>query len=168
MTAREVVAEYLPRVRAFITEIEATDDSERATHLRRVSMLIRFLSVFYEVFLPESFNIRIRGFSYKDKRKVSRQLVRVEMGATPDDGLSETNELAALFEELSDLFHGSMDFGYSEEDEDYVSFHRDAFPSWLDTVERWLRATGDENDRTLANDVDAVWKRYSNVIETSY
>ncbi len=90
------------------------------------------------------------------------------MEATRDDGPSEPSELAAQFEELSDLFHGSMDFGYSDEDEDYVSFHRDAFPSWLDTVERWLRATGDEKDRTLADNVDEVWKRYSDAIETSY
>lgn len=168
MTAREVVAEHLPRVTAFLTEIEAADASERVADLRRVSTLIRFLSSFYEAFLPESFGIRVRGFSYKDKRKVSRQLVRAEMEATRDDGPSEPSELAAQFEELSDLFHGSMDFGYSDEDEDYVSFHRDAFPSWLDTVERWLRATGDEKDRTLADNVDEVWKRYSDAIETSY
>jgi hypothetical protein len=169
MTARKVVAEYLPRVIDFLTEIEAADDNhERAADLRRISTLIRFLSTFYEAFLPESFDIRVQGFSYKDKRKVSRQLVRAEMEAAPDDGLSETRELAAQFEELSDLFHGSMDFGYSEEDDAYVSFHRDSFPKWLDTVEQWLRATGDEDDRTLANNIDEVWKRYSDAIEASY
>jgi hypothetical protein len=90
------------------------------------------------------------------------------MEAAPDDGLSATRELASQFEELSDLFHGALDFGYSEEDDDYVLFHRDAFPSWLDAVEQWLRASGDESDRALANNVDEVWKQYSHAIEASY
>jgi hypothetical protein len=169
MTSQEVVAEHLPRVTAFLKEVEAAeDDNGRAAYLRRVSTLIRFLGAFYEAFLPESFGISVRGFSYKDKRKVSRRLVRAEMGAAPDDGLSAARELASQFEELSDLFHGAMDFGYSEEDDDYVLFHRDVFPGWLDIVERWLRASGDESDRILANNVDEVWKTYSHAIEASY
>jgi hypothetical protein len=168
MTAREILAEHLPRVATFLGTIEDADYGERAADLRRVSTLIRFLSAFYEAFLPESLDTRVRGFSYKDKRKVSRQLVRAERNAAPDDGLEQTRELAAHFEELSDMLHGSMDFGYSEEDDDYVSFHREAFPSWLDTVERWLRATGDEHDRALADRVDDVATRYVDVIETSY
>ncbi len=162
-----VLDEHLPRVTSFAAEIaEAKDDKERQANLRRVSSLIRFMSSFYEVFLPEQFDVSVRGFSYKDKRKVSRRLIRAEAEGAPDDGLNAKRDLAARFEELSDLFHGTLDFGYSEEDSDYATFHREVFPDWLDMVEKWLRSTGKDTDRALADKVDAVSRRYADAVSS--
>ncbi len=169
MSARDVLTEYRPHVVEFISELETTDDdTERAAHLRRVSILMRLLRTFYEAFLCEEFQLDVQGFSYKDKRKVSRRLVRAEGDSPSASESEEAIELAARFEELSDLFHGAFDFGYSEDDDDFVSFHREAFPEWLDAVETWLRSTGDENDRALADAMDDLWKRYSSAIDASY
>jgi hypothetical protein len=167
MNAREVLAEHLPEVLDFVEKIESTaDDGDRKAELRRVSKLVRMMNAFYETYLPEYLDVHVRGFSYKDKRKVSRRLVRVEADA-PNGDSSPPLELAAQFEELSDLLHGALDFGYSDEDDDFVTFHRDAFPDWLATAEEWLRASG-VDDVQLAERVDQAWRRYTNVIGAAY
>lgn len=161
----------MTHVISFIGKLEREDDDDaRAAELRQVSVLMRFLNAFYEAFLDEEFGLAVQGFSYKDKRKVSRRLVRAESDdAGTAGGMSEEAiELAARFEELSDLFHGTFDFGYSDDDEDFVSFHREVFPEWLDAVEIWLRSTGEQTDQALANTVDDLWKRYSSAIDASY
>jgi hypothetical protein len=164
MSAREVLEEYLPEVASFITEIETTeDDEERELQLSKVRSLVKFLTTFYVAFLAETLDVQVRGFSYKDKRKVSQCLVKAEIESAPGDSRERALELAARFEDLSDLFHGDVDFGYAEDPDAYMEFHTIAFPEWLDSTEKWLRTEGDQT-RALADKLDDLWKRYTDAI----
>jgi hypothetical protein len=163
MSAQEVLEEHLPDVVSFIAEVEtAEDDEERRRRLSEVRSLVKFLAAFYTAFLAESLDIRVRGFSYKDKRKVSQRLVKAEIESATGDDRERALELAARFEDLSDLFHGDVDFGYADDPDAYQAFHTEAFPDWLDATEKWLRTEGDHG--TLADNLDDVWKRYTNAI----
>jgi hypothetical protein len=172
MTARDVLREHLPELDGFLVEVStASTDDARQLELQRVSKLIRFLRNFYTVYLRESLEVRVRGFSYKDKRLVSRQLIRAEdqaASAPADEALRTRLELAARFEDFSDLLHTNLEFGYSDEDDDYEVFHREAFPGWLAAVEEWLRASGDFDDQELAAKIHQRRDKYSDVIATTY
>lgn len=164
MSAQEVLEEYLPDVVTFIAEVEAAeDDEERERRLSEVRGLVKFLTAFYSALLADSLDVQVRGFSYKDKRKVSQRLVKAEIESASGDGRERALELAARFEDLSDLFHGDVDFGYADDPDAYRIFHTEAFPDWLDATEKWLRTEGDQNE-ALANNLDDVWTRYTNAI----
>lgn len=168
MTPRDVVAEHLPQVDSFISAVASADEGkDRHKELRRVSTLVRFLRTFYIVFLREFLEVQIQGFSYRDKRAVSRRLIRIEdeVKSQGDGKVNADLELAALFEDLSDLLHGDVEFGYSDEDDDFETFHVDSFPEWLDAVETWLRSAGDD---ALADAVEKTENEYRDTISESY
>jgi hypothetical protein len=172
MTAQDVVAEHLPEVQRFASEIRETrDEKKRAAELRRISTLIRFMRAFYEVFLQDGLGVRVQGFSYRDKRQVSRRLIREEdraVGLITDRGRESSLALAAQFEDLSDLLHGDLEFGYSDEDEDYEQFHVEAFPEWLEAVEQWLRTADRDHDSELANSVRVATQDYVSAVRAAY
>jgi hypothetical protein len=157
-----VVAEHLSDVEEFLSSVESTvEESDRHAELRRISPLIRFVRRFYRSFLHQEYGLRIHTFSYRDKRLVSRLLVRQE-DRVNTDALPKQRalELAAMFEDMCDLLHGDLEFGYSEEDDDYIQFHQEAFPRWLNLLAEWLKA---ENEDALVSEVEEAESKYRHV-----
>jgi hypothetical protein len=170
VTSRQILKDHLPALREFLDEVSAIDDEEeRQDKLRRIRPLIRLLRSFYAAFLQEVLDVRISSFSYRDKRRVSRRLVRAEdaVADVADDAPARLSvDLAAQFEDLADLLHGELEFGYSDSTGDYRAFHREAFPRWLDGAANWLEAEGD--DPELAEDMNKLFDKYWDVIVRSY
>jgi len=163
MSSEEVVADYLPLVSEFLDRVEAAsesdddDDDLRETELRSISNLIRFARDFYAAFLKDQFRVEVSGFSYPDKRRVSRRLVRAERATEPP---GPALWLAQLFEDLCDALHGEIEFGYSDSDEAYREFHQNEFPQWLYQLAEWLA----EINPPLEEQVAAVVERYVRVV----
>lgn len=139
----------------FLQELEAAgDDDERKEFvLRDIQGLVRYAKRFYRDFLEEIFSVRVRSFTFRDKRMLARRMVAVEAGSSagkPNPQEPETI-LAEYYEDLVDMLHGDIDFGYSDDIADFTEFHRDLYPNWLIAVGEWLDSTGDTDAK------DELW-----------
>jgi hypothetical protein len=168
MTSTDAVEDVVGLVGDFLKQVEAQEDEDdRLYELRRISSLIRGVRSFYEHFLHERYELRIEGFSYRSKRAVARKLVHAErhLRGHSDDDAKTALDLGAMYEDLCDLLHGDLEFGYSENDDDYVEFHLQAFPTWLELVAARMRID-DRSD--LADRVDEEADRYLNVFSAIF
>ena len=159
-----VLRNALEVIDTFVSEVEASDDEEDFHAARRkISQLNRLIRDFYVALFCSKFDLEISGFAYRDKRRVARTLVERENPAdvTESDLTDEELELAAYFEDFSDLLHGDIEFGYSGDDDAYTQFHEETFPTWLYLLEEWLRAIGED---ALAADVRVKARKYNRVI----
>jgi len=159
----EAVRSRLSVVKQFLDNVEAAKDGDdRQDELKRIKNLVRLARGFYIKFFETELGLRIKGFSYRDKRLVSRRLVSEErqLPEAPEDGQSASLELASVYEDLCDLLHGDIAFGYSDDDHAYREFHDEAFPTWLESLAVWLDST---NDPDLASDVRDLAARYRDV-----
>jgi hypothetical protein len=164
LTVSNLISEYLPEVLDFLESIgEVGGEEEREEEYRRISKLIRFAQRFYERFLKEEFGVEVASFSFVDKRRVAEQISKEE--ERRDGELSEPErsklDLAYRYLEICDQLHGELEFGYSADAADFVEFHEETFPDWLDEIAGWL----DNNKQVdLAGQVREVAEWYRHVV----
>lgn len=167
MTLPELVTQQLPEVESFIETLESIDDDDgRSNEYRRISKLVRFAQRFYEAFFSQEFGIEVTAFTFHDKREVADEVTDAEeerSGQSDADGGSDDPrlDLAYRYLEICDQLHGELEFGYSLDDADFVVFHEETFPDWLDEVGEWMRqeANGD-----LAEGISRLSQGYRNAV----
>ena len=159
MDALAAVRDDLVVLEKFVSRVEAEKSRHGAgAALLKVRPLVRLARNFYIEFFREVFRLEISGFSFRDKRDVSRRLVREEQKASNGgaNALKDQDfELAELYEALCDILHGDIEFGYGGDQDDYRQFHA-TFPNWLYAISEWAR----ERDEALARKLKAWQPRY--------
>lgn len=162
MKTAELVADELSSLDDFVTRVRQA--KEPRSEARDIASLVEFAQRFYSGFFSEHYDLDVNGFGYRDKRRVARRLELEEDRAArmnePTYALT-TLDLAGMFENLSDLFHGEIEFGYSSDDEDYEEFHLYVFPEWLEELTRWLKAASESR---VAGELERFARRYEDVI----
>lgn len=163
MSALEQALAY-EGVDAFLTEVEEKDEEEdREKAKREIRSLVRYAQRFYRTFFVEAFDAEIKGFTFRDKRRVARKLVdRESQGKEKKGGpeVAEQTYLAEYFEDLVDALHGDIDFGYSSDLDDFVEFHNSVYPGWLEAIASWLEAIEHADE---AEEISALSTRYWDV-----
>ena len=161
LTVQELVAKYLPEVEGFLEKLqEAEDEDSRNEEYRRISKLVRFAQRFYELFLGEAFEVEVTSFAFSDKRLVAEKIREKEENREADELKGSALDLAYAFLDICDQLHGELDFGYSVDTGDFVEFHEETFPAWLDELSDWLCNV----DEDLAEKVKEISKRYRDVV----
>jgi hypothetical protein len=165
MALPALIREQVGVVDAFARQVQEADKRKQDEQLREVEPLIRFARKFYVQFFRDHFGLDVNKFSFRDKRKVSRRLVREESNLAQaklhGDAREAEIRLGAVFEDLVDALHGDIEFGYSGEDEDFTEFHKEVFASWLHLLYEWLEAS---DEPEVAKAVGSAEKRYLDAI----
>jgi hypothetical protein len=159
----DTVRDYLPRVVEFLNAVEEAgeDGDARDKALCQIGDLRRFARRFYSEFFERNFDVSISSFSYPDKRLVSRRLVDAEGERGRESPARRARlEIAAFYEDFCDVFHGDMEFGYSDDADDYALFHRETFPDWLESLSEWINNQKGSGNSALAKEVAALASRY--------
>jgi hypothetical protein len=151
VTLPELVRQQLPKVENFIEVLSHIDDDDRrSAEYRRISKLVRFAQRFYEAFFNQEFGIEVTSFTFHDKRVVADEVTDAEEERSeqpdPDGGFEDSRlDLAYRYLEICDQLHGELEFGYSLDDADFVVFHEETFPDWLDEVGAWMQEEGSDD-----------------------
>lgn len=165
MTAIEI-ARHPKAVTDFIDEVKSaeSDDDARNLRLQEIHSLVKFSQRFYIAFFAAELKspLRITGFQYRDKRRVSRRLIVLESRKEVDGEAFDDSqfELGGYFEELVDSLQGDLDFGYSTDLADFSEFHEEIYPGWLDTLSSWC---GYKGDGTSKQNLASLAKEYRDV-----
>lgn len=161
MSVSEVIEEHLPEVEEFLDGLERSTESTRGEEYRHIQALIRFAHRFYEEFLGPALGLGVTSFSFFDKRLVAEKIDQEENRESGSADGEQWNpqelDLGYRYLEICDQLHEDLLFGYSEDDADYVVFHEETFPDWLEEVGAWLKAEGKKG---LAERVEELVARY--------
>lgn len=167
MTIPELVARHLPEVEGFIRTLEESeDDDRRSEEYRRISKLVRFAQRFYELFFDQEFGIAVTTFAFHDKRVVADEVIEAEEDRSghsdADGGFDDPRlDLAYRYLEICDQLHGDLEFGYSLDNADFVVFHEEAFPDWLNEVGEWMRHEANDD---LATKIGGLIEDYRHAV----
>jgi hypothetical protein len=168
VSALEVAQRPSP-VADFLEGLKQSGEDEEARELRLqlIHGLVRFSQRFYIAFFREELGepIRIKGFHYRDKRRVARRLIEFEDGeqrfdrGVPPEKLEFTRvELGGYFEQLVDSLQGDLDFGYSADIADFSEFHNELYPGWLDTLAGWCSYKGGAETGARISDLASEYR----------
>jgi hypothetical protein len=110
------------------------DEAIRAASIRAgVSVMRRFYAAFFE----EVYGAEVDGFGWESKREAVEAILN---NADEEESpvAAARLDVASLFEDLSDVLHGDLDFGYTDDFGALRAFADEYLPVWEDVVFDWL------------------------------
>jgi hypothetical protein len=130
------------------------DEDEEASLLRAGIGVIRR---FYAVFFTEVYDADVDGFGWESKRRAVEAILLKEQtdGEAEDDDDDAVyvadlrGAVASLYEDFSDVLHGDVDFGYTDDVDLLRGFVSDYLDVWWDSVCDWLDAAGSPDGHVL-------------------
>jgi hypothetical protein len=139
-----------------LTERPEDEDEEAALLRAGIGVIRRF----YTAFFAELYDAEVDGFGWEPKRRAVEAILLKEQEDEDEDTVYVVDlrgAVASLYEDFSDVLHGDVDFGYTDDVELLRSFANDYLDLWWDSVYDWLDAADAPDARALKR--PHIWER---------